>query len=209
MSATLEASLLILQSRKILKEVEPGSLPRQIMKIGGHNSLAGINVCVLSCCDGHQFMDITQHTFECCGVAKAAKQQELGLAGLGNDCFHWKTDNGGPFVLSHPELMVADYNGLPDYVDRSNLRAIQQAMHLKETNVVILIGHAVCGMMKPLVHTLDGYVSYMAAAKSRIMQEFGLPTEQVIAQLQCHRAEDKRRTYHVDYSEARALPIAA
>jgi len=207
LTATLDASVGLLEQRGVLKKIAPESLPRQIMKIGGldNNSFAGINILALSCCDGHQFMDVTQHTFRCCETAKKG----LGLEGLSDDCFHWRTENGGPFVLSVPKLTERKYKEHFVRVDYDVLGSLQEGLSLKKLNVVLLIGHCICGKMMPLVERFEDYVSYMVRSKARIMQEFNLPSEQVIAQLQCHRLSGKRHTFHIDYSEAASLPALA
>lgn len=182
----------------VLQEVRPESLPAELVKLG---DLGSINLIVLSCCDGHQFMDITQHTKACCESAKS----NFGLNSMSNDCFHWKTENGGPYALSIPALRNRVWRDHTDKVDVNILASMEQGMSLKKLNVALLIGHAVCGAAKDHLQSLQEYEDHLARAKDIIMSTFGLPRTQVLGWLQLHRHVG-RKTHHLDFSRVRERP---
>lgn len=191
-----EPGFSLLATKRVLQEIRPESLSRHIVKTVGN--LPAVNLMALSCCDGHQFMHVTRHTQTCYEEAK----KTLGLEALEDDCFHWRSENGGPFVLSVPEIKTRLYRGEVDNVERSVLATIDEGMNLKKLNVVLLIGHCMCGKVHTLFSDPEEYSDSMARAKERIMEEFGLPSNQVISWLQVHRA-DGRVMYHVDYSSVK------
>ena len=191
-----------LREKGVLQVIRPESLPKHIVRTVG--DLSTVNLMVLSCCDGHQFMHVTQHTKFCCEEAK----RQLGLECVADDCFHWRTENGGPFVLTVPSLEIDDYRGDPINVKRSALRTIERGMSLKEhINVVLLIGHCVCGMVKDVFRRPEEYSDHMARAKEVIMSEMDLPSNQVIAWLQGHHSVG-REMYHTDYTSVCQLRAA-
>lgn len=196
--AEFESSFAQLRHTNILQEIKPESLPKHIIKT--FSPLPTVNLLVLSCCDGHQFMDITQRTKFCCEEMK----RTLGMSGHSGDCFHWKTVHGGPFVLSVPELKVQTYRGEPEYTERHVLREMEEAMDMKKLNVVLLISHSVCGKMRDRFKSGAEYVGKSVLAKERVMEWFNLPSTQVISWLQVHR-QGGRRMYHVDYRAIRAM----
>ena len=180
------------KSRGYLQEVRPESLPVELMKIG---DLASIRLFVLSCCDGHQFLDITRHTQTCWNAAK----QTLGIKEITEDCLHWRTENGGPFALSHKKLTTQYFRGDPVPVDKSILLTMEKGMRLKGIPVVLHIGHSVCGMVKDDFDSIAAYEDHLVIAKDRVMKELGLGRSQVISWLQVHRSIG-RRTHHLDCS---------
>jgi hypothetical protein len=196
-----ELSLAALQRAKVLEEIKPENLPKDIVKTIG--PLSAINLQVLSCCDGHQFMHVTQHTQFCCEQAK----RQLGVECLGDDCFHWKTENGGPFALSVPDLRTRTYRGRVNDVELNTFASMHEGMNLKKLDVVLLIAHMRCGKVHDLFTSPDDYCAALAKAKVRVMQEFGLPSGQVIAWLQVHRPTE-RSMFHLDHSTV-AARIAA
>lgn len=185
----------VLHATGVLQEIKPESLSKHIVNTVG--DLRSVNLMVLSCCDGHQFMHVTERTRFCCDEAK----RTLGVEGVTNDCFHWRTENGGPFVLSVPGLGIRRYRGETDHVDRNVLASMEEGMSLKKINVALLIGHTVCGKVKDTFGSLHEYSLYMARAKERLMKEFDMPSTNVITWLQAHR-EDGRHMYHVDFPRA-------
>lgn len=195
--ADFESSFARLRSN-VLQEIKPESLPKHLIKSIG--PLSTVNLLVLSCCDGHQFMDITQRTKFCCEEMK----RTLGMQSCNDDCFHWKTVHGGPFVLSVPSLKVQQYRGEPEFTERHVLREMEEAMDMKKLNVVLLISHAVCGKMRDTFTSAAEYIEKSVSAKERIMSWFKLPSEQVISWLQIRR-QDSRRMYHIDYGAVRQM----
>ena len=193
--ASFETAFPALHAAGVLQEIRPESLSKHIVNTVG--DLKAVNLMVLSCCDGHQFMHVTQRTKFCCDEAKRV----LGVDGVTDDCFHWRTENGGPFVLSVPGLQTRRYRGEEDHVDRNVLASMEEGMNLKKINVALLIGHTVCGKVKDTFTSLDEYSIYMARAKERLMAEFEMPSTHIITWLQAHR-QDGRHMYHVDYPNA-------
>ena len=191
-----------LKSRGVLRLIRPGSLPQKIIDDIGE--LSSVNLIVLSCCDGHQFMNITGHTRDCCDEAKKL----LGVASIGNDCFHWRTENGGPFVLTVPQLEYDWYRGERINVKAAILRSIERGRSLKQLDIVLMIGHGICAMVRDTFRHPEEYGEHMARAKEFMMSETGLPGNQVISWLQIHRRKG-RRMYHVDHSEASQQLLAA
>ena len=175
-----------------LREVEPESLPVELMKLG---KLSTINLFVISCSDGHQFRDITRHTFDCFQQAKT----HFGLQTMADDCFHWKTENGGPFALTVPELGTRRWRDSEVRIDHALLSWIEESMSLKKLNVGLLQPHCVCGKTRDVFGCFAQYEDALAEAKELVMREFGLPTRQVICWLQTHRACG-RQTHHLDFS---------
>ncbi len=187
-----ESGFSALGDQGVLQEIRPDHLSKLIITTVAN--LAAVNLMVLSCCDGHQFMHVTHHTQFCCTEAKRL----LGVEGVADDCFHWRSENGGPFVLSVPEIKTRRYRGEVDNVERSVLASIDEGMNLKKLNVVLLIGHCRCGKVADIFREPGEYCDYMARAKERVMMEFGLPSNQVIAWLQVHH-EAGRTIQHLDY----------
>src|SRR5579859_302386 len=98
-----EAELVQLKLNKVLRPVEPSEFPRRVLKIGGE--IPEVSLSVLSCCDGHQFFDtVTMSESYCRGIIRSLK-----LPDETRMCAHWKTENGGPFVLSVPQAQTRTY----------------------------------------------------------------------------------------------------
>lgn len=182
----------------VLQEVRPESLPVQLMQLG---DIASLNLFVISCADGHQFRDITSHTFKCLDEAK----RHYGLEAMCDDCFHWRTENGGPYVLSVPELQTGvlqratTRRGKRVSILDSTLYWIEGAMSLKKTNVGLLEAHCVCGMTRELFTSLNQYEDMLASSKRILMTEFGLDTNHLLCWLQAHCSKG-RKSHHLDFS---------
>ncbi len=195
-----ERGFTLLKEAGLLQKIRPQDLSKIIMRNVG--PLQHVNLLTLSCCDGHQFCDVTAHATGCFTEAK----QMLGIELIGDDCIHWRSENGGPFVLSVPRLEIRLYRGEPDNVRRNIFASMHESMGLKKLDVVLLLAHCVCGKVAELFDSPVEYVRYLALAKENVMREFNLPSSQVIAWLQTHR-RDGRRTYHLDYSGVRATDL--
>jgi hypothetical protein len=192
--SSFETELRKLEELKILRKINPELLPKQLVDNSGFPE---VKVLVVSCCDGHQFLDITRHVG---GV--------LGERGKGICCVHWRTENGGPFVLSVPSLSLRQYRGTSDRVDINLLAAMEESIHLKEIEVIILLAHAVCGKVKEQFTSLVQYCRALSDAKGRVMAEFNFPKEQVLTWIQLQYPDENRRTYHLSTSAMNQFTIA-
>ena len=201
-STAYDKAFSALESGGVLQEIKPESLCKHIVKTIG--ALQRVNLQVLSCCDGHQFRHITQHTMGCCDEAKRA----LGLADIPDDCFHWRTENGGPFMLSVPEIKTHRFLGKETDFEHAILTSMNQGMNLKKLDVVLLIGHADCGMVKDRFTSPSDYSINMVRAAHRCIEIFPhIERSRVITWLQVHR-QDGRRMYSID-TEVAARQLAA
>lgn len=189
----------------VLRPVEPEKLPRKMIKTFG--KLANINFLAFSCSDGHQFQDTASHTFQTCSHFRQLVKDQMGLSELADDCFHWFARNGGPFVLSVPQLAMRERQGKIDNVAHNTICEIEEGMSLKKLNVILLHPHVCCGKVANIFTRFDEYIRYAALAKERLMTEFNLESDQVILNPQIHCREG-RRTFHADYSEVK-LQLAA
>ncbi len=186
-----EAELALLRNSGVLQDINPCSLPTQIIRPYDKKA---VSILVVSCCDGHQNADIHRHAINCCVQWK----EQLGYLGE-EDCYHWKTCNGGPLVLSVPEIARQYYKGEVLHLDLQLFGCYEQSRTIKGMNSVLLIGHARCGMADPHLKTISEYCERLVKAKTRFMREFDLESAQVITWLQTHRLSGERRAYHVDY----------
>lgn len=194
MSEAFEAELALLRNRGALQDINPGSLPTQIIR--PHDKKA-LSIFVVSCCDGHQNGDIHRHVISCCAKSKARFGEMIE-----EDCYHWKTCNGGPLVLSIPEIQTQVYKGETLHLDLQLFGCFEESRRrdMKGMDAVLLIGHARCAKADPYLSSLNEYCNSLVDAKKRFMVEFGLKSPQVITWLQTHRANGERKAYHVNYS---------
>lgn len=202
MSQAFEAELALLRNRGALQDINPGSLPTQIIR--PHDKKA-LSIFVVSCCDGHQNGDIHRHVIDCCGKSKARFQTVIE-----EDCYHWKTCNGGPLVLSIPEIQTQMYRGQTLYLDLQLFGCFEESRRrdMKGMDAVLLIGHARCAKADPYLSSLNEYCNSLVDAKKRFMAEFGLKSPQVITWIQTHRQNGERKAYHVNYSTYVAQPAS-
>lgn len=190
-----EAGFSALRKDGVLQKVRPESLPNWILR--QQSRTEGINLSVCSCCDGHQFPDITGHTFAQCGAIQNIVHMSQTLP---NDCFHWHTENGGPFVFSVPSIQTRTRKRQVTHVDENLLASIEEGMRVKKTQAILLISHAVCAKVATVFNSPNDYALHLARAKERVMCEFDLPKERVIAWLQVRRKKGPR-LYHLNYSK--------
>ncbi len=192
MTSSLEAELALLRKGGSLQDIQPCSLPTQIIR--PHDKKA-VSIFVVSCCDGHQNGDIHRHVINCCAQSK----EKFGTFAE-EDCYHWKTCNGGPLVLSIPEISQQVYKGRTLHLDLQLFGCFEESRKLKGMDAVLLIGHVRCGKADPFLTSIHDYCTRLVDAKTRFMNEFNLHSTQVITWLQTHRKDGTRRAYHVDYS---------
>lgn len=193
-----------LKKNGVLTAVVSSKLPREVIRTQHPPTpqcVSEVRMSVLSCCDGHHMPDMMRYVGMLCEQIKETES----LPSDTTICTHWKTENGGPFVLSVPQLQRRYYRGRAHAVDENILGSIKEGMDLKGSLAVLLIAHAICGKADPIFKTLTEYCVALSGAKDRVMEEFNLPRYRVITHLQIFRARGGRSTHHLDCSALEEL----